>query len=179
MLMPLFIMLAGLPAVLRLGAVPAAAGRDPAARAATRPGSTKREGSWTIREFLDMGGYAAYVWPAIALTAAVLVYNAWAARRFRARELAARPPAHRPATPGTNDDTASQTHVDRCADPRRRRVAVAFALQAFQENLLYFYSPSEVDAGEAPAVAHVPRRRHGREGQRQARSRAASKCASR
>jgi cytochrome c-type biogenesis protein CcmE len=29
--------------------------------------------------------------------------------------------------------------------------AVAFALTAFQENLLYFYSPSEVTAGKAPA----------------------------
>lgn len=29
--------------------------------------------------------------------------------------------------------------------------AVAFALTAFQEDLLYFYSPSEVTAGKAPA----------------------------
>ena len=28
--------------------------------------------------------------------------------------------------------------------------ATAFALQAFQKNLLYFYSPSQVEAGEAP-----------------------------
>lgn len=46
--------------------------------------------------------------------------------------------------------------------PRRRRMmlvglivlgvgaAVAFALTAFQENLLYFYSPSDVTAGKAP-----------------------------
>lgn len=47
--------------------------------------------------------------------------------------------------------------------PRRRRMllvglivlgvasAAAFALTAFQENLLYFYSPSDVSAGKAPA----------------------------
>ncbi|HUO82448.1 MAG TPA: cytochrome c maturation protein CcmE [Gammaproteobacteria bacterium] len=47
--------------------------------------------------------------------------------------------------------------------PRRRRMvlvglvlagvslAAAFALRAFQENLLYFYSPSQVAAGEPPA----------------------------
>jgi len=47
--------------------------------------------------------------------------------------------------------------------PRRRRMllvglivlgvagAAAFALTAFQENLLYFYSPSDVTAGKAPA----------------------------
>jgi len=29
-------------------------------------------------------------------------------------------------------------------------VAVAFAVRAFQENLLYFFSPSQVAAGEAP-----------------------------
>jgi cytochrome c-type biogenesis protein CcmE len=46
--------------------------------------------------------------------------------------------------------------------PRRRRMmlvglivlgvgaAVAFALTAFQENLLYFYTPSDVSAGKAP-----------------------------
>jgi cytochrome c-type biogenesis protein CcmE len=46
--------------------------------------------------------------------------------------------------------------------PRRRRMwsvalmvcgvgaATAFALQAFQKNLLYFYNPSQVHAGEAP-----------------------------
>lgn len=47
--------------------------------------------------------------------------------------------------------------------PRRRRMilvglivlgigaAAAFALTAFQDNLLYFYSPSDVTAGKAPA----------------------------
>ena len=48
--------------------------------------------------------------------------------------------------------------------PRRRRVlagvmlvvlgagaATALALKAFQENLLYFYSPTQIAAGEAPA----------------------------
>ena len=47
--------------------------------------------------------------------------------------------------------------------PRRRRMlfvglvlagvtlAAAFALRAFQANLLYFYSPSQVAAGEAPS----------------------------
>ena len=47
--------------------------------------------------------------------------------------------------------------------PRRRRMtlvalivlgvgaATAFALTAFQDNLLYFYSPSDVNAGKAPA----------------------------
>jgi len=29
-------------------------------------------------------------------------------------------------------------------------IATAFALQAFQKNLLYYYSPSQIQAGEAP-----------------------------
>ena len=41
-----------------------------------------------MQEFLAMGGYAAFVWPAFGLSAAVLVYNAWAARRFLAKQLA-------------------------------------------------------------------------------------------
>ena len=30
-------------------------------------------------------------------------------------------------------------------------IATAFALQAFQKNLLYYYSPTQILAGEAPA----------------------------
>jgi cytochrome c-type biogenesis protein CcmE len=51
--------------------------------------------------------------------------------------------------------------------PRRKRLitvllilagvgtSVAFALQAFQKNLLYFYSPSQVEAGEAPIAREI------------------------
>ena len=40
-----------------------------------------------MRAFLDMGGYAAYVWPAYAVTLTVVVLNIlWASRAFaRAR----------------------------------------------------------------------------------------------
>jgi heme exporter protein CcmD len=34
-----------------------------------------------LQTFLEMGGYAEYVWPAYGLTAAVLVWNWWSARR--------------------------------------------------------------------------------------------------
>ena len=34
-----------------------------------------------LATFLDMGGYAAFVWPALALTAAVLVGLLWASLR--------------------------------------------------------------------------------------------------
>ena len=37
--------------------------------------------------FLEMGGYAAYVWPAYGITLLVLVLNIWSARRMRQRNL--------------------------------------------------------------------------------------------
>jgi heme exporter protein D len=42
-----------------------------------------------VREFLAMGGYARFVWPAFGLTALVLVYNWWSAVRLRRTQLAA------------------------------------------------------------------------------------------
>jgi heme exporter protein D len=50
-----------------------------------------------MNEFLDMGGYAAYVWPCFALTAVVLAWNVLAARRSHAaaRQLARRRAAAR------------------------------------------------------------------------------------
>jgi len=45
-----------------------------------------------MAEFLAMGGYAAYVWPAFAVTALVLgglAWHAWATRRRLRRVLAA------------------------------------------------------------------------------------------
>ena len=74
--------------------------------------------------------------------------------------------------------------------PRRRRMmlvglivlgvgaAAAFALTAFQDNLLYYYPPSDVAAGKAPADRVFRARRHGRGGQLQARDAAAWRCAS-
>lgn len=37
-----------------------------------------------LAEFLAMGKYGAYVWPCIALTCAVLIWNVVAARRLHA-----------------------------------------------------------------------------------------------
>jgi heme exporter protein D len=41
-----------------------------------------------MRQFLDMGGYAAFVWPAYAITLAVIVLNVVWARRALARSRA-------------------------------------------------------------------------------------------
>jgi heme exporter protein CcmD len=42
-----------------------------------------------MRSFLDMGGYAAFVWPAYAVTLAVIVLNVIWARRALSRSRAA------------------------------------------------------------------------------------------
>lgn len=42
-----------------------------------------------MREFLDMGGYAAFVWPSYAVTLTVVVLNIVWARRSLARARAA------------------------------------------------------------------------------------------
>ena len=41
-----------------------------------------------LQNFLNMGGYAEFVWSAYGLTAVVLVANWWAARRREAEEVA-------------------------------------------------------------------------------------------
>ena len=45
----------------------------------------------TLEHFLNMGGYAVYVWPSYGLTLFLLVYNWWHARsRVRKLEAMAR-----------------------------------------------------------------------------------------
>ena len=39
----------------------------------------------TLSEFLDMGGYARYVWPAYAVTLGLMALNIWWARRALAQ----------------------------------------------------------------------------------------------
>jgi heme exporter protein D len=39
-----------------------------------------------LQEFLSMGGYASYVWTSYGLTALILVWNSWAARRSEAEQ---------------------------------------------------------------------------------------------
>ena len=45
-------------------------------------------------------------------------------------------------------------------------VAGALVLNAFQSNLVFFFSPSQIAANEAPREPHLPHRRPGRGGQR-------------
>ena len=106
-----------------------------------------------LQNFLHMGGYAGYVWTAYGLTALVLLWNWWAARRSEAEAADA---AHAP-----HDTCPGEPHMT----PRQKRmvtvvailagvgIATAFALKAFNQNLLYYYSPTQIQAGEAPDAA--------------------------
>ena len=71
----------------------------------------------------------------------------------------------------------------RAMTPRRKRLlavlailagvgaATALAMLAFEDNLLYFYNPSQVARGRCAEGPHVPDRRHGHRGQRAAHRR--------
>jgi cytochrome c-type biogenesis protein CcmE len=95
-----------------------------------------------LENILGMGKYAGYVWSCFAVTAVVLIANVWLARRSLAQSFAGRKRV--------------------VMTPRRRRMvlvglvvlgvgaATAFALTAFQDNLLYFYSTSDVIDGKVP-----------------------------
>ena len=136
-----------------------------------------------LQEFLTMGGYAGYVWSAYGLTAVVLLLQLVGrppqrgAGAVRARG-AARPP---------NESNWRKTPMT----PRQKRmatvaailvgvgIATAFALKAFNQNLLYYYSPTQVDGGRGTGRAQHPRRRPGARTAACSASRAASRCASR
>ena len=121
-----------------------------------------------LQNFLEMGGYAQYVWPAYGLTALVLVWNWWAARRSETDAQTAARRRIGTCLGDTAHDTATEAHGDRGRHPGRRRHRHAFALKAFNQNLLYYYSPTQIQRGRGAVGAHVPRRRAGRERQREA-----------
>jgi heme exporter protein CcmD len=41
----------------------------------------------SLKEFIEMGDYGAYIWSCYGLTLAILVLNAWTARRGLAEQL--------------------------------------------------------------------------------------------
>jgi heme exporter protein CcmD len=43
----------------------------------------------SLRDFLAMGAYGAYVWPCYGLTVVVLIWSAWSARRQLRNEILA------------------------------------------------------------------------------------------
>ena len=109
-----------------------------------------------VSEFFQMGGHGAYVWSAYGITLVVLVLNAWLARVKDSQRSARARARHAGEVP------RKQPTVRRLQKSRTQRklfmvvvlagVAVAGFLtyRALQENLLYFFSPTQVAAGEAP-----------------------------
>ena len=117
-----------------------------------------------MSEFFAMGGYGFYVWGAYGVTALALVVELIALRSRRRMRRRKRAAGRRRAT--------RQPRMK----PRHRRfawigagvvvlgAAVALVLNAFQSNLVFFFTPSQVVAEEAPAGPAVPHRRAGRVG---------------
>jgi len=65
-----------------------------------------------IAEFFAMGGYAAYVWPALLLTVAVMAGLAWHASRSLRREEAAAAALERSTTPeGAAEDGEPEAEI--------------------------------------------------------------------
>ena len=73
----------------------------------------------------------------------------------------------------------SPLRLDRAPASRVLGVAAALVLNAFQSNLVFFFTPSQVAANEAPQGRAVPHRRHGRDRQPRARPRRPDRALSR
>jgi len=91
-----------------------------------------------VSDFLNMGGYAAYVWPSYGLTLVVIVLNIVWARRLLARS--------RERSAATAGDARRRDMT-----PRRKRMSLVFgiiagvsvagalALNAFRQNVTFFF----------------------------------------
>jgi len=97
-----------------------------------------------------MGGYAAYVWSAFGLSFLILLINFILPLNTEKKIL-------------RQLKKKLERSKQKSMNPHRRKillsvvfvvagvgVAAAMVLKAFQENLLYFYSPTQVVSGEAP-----------------------------
>ena len=124
-----------------------------------------------MSEFLAMGGYGFYVWGAYGVAAL--------AHRRRDLVCAARAAPRRAATP---HDAEARARDEAPPSPLRLiaagvavlGVAVALVLNAFQSNLVFFFTPSQVVAQRSAAGPAVSHRRHGRSGSARARTRTRS-----
>ena len=98
-----------------------------------------------LSDFVAMGGYGFYVWGAYLVTALVIVIEVVGVRaRFKASRKAtadAGPPSMRPRTRRLAWIGAGLAAL---------AVAAALVLNAFQSNLVFFFTPSQVAAKEAP-----------------------------
>ncbi len=100
-----------------------------------------------MNEFFAMGGYGKYLWPSFALGFGIVILNL-----VLALELAEARAGAGPAPPG-----------DAVMMARHKRllmvlgivagvgIAATLAIHAFKSNVMFFFDPSQIAAGEAPA----------------------------
>ena len=101
-----------------------------------------------MSEFLAMGGYGFYVWGAYGVTAVVIVVELDRPARAQARRGGAR------GRDGARGACAMKARHRRFAwigaGVAVLGVAVALVLNAFQSNLVFFFTPTQVAQKEAP-----------------------------
>jgi heme exporter protein CcmD len=95
-----------------------------------------------------MGGYARYVWPCYALTALVVGLNILGAALVAAPASARRDGASGEPCGRPHDAAAAASVLGARHSRRRRRSPAALALRAFQQNVMFYFDPSRIAAGE-------------------------------
>ena len=144
-----------LPAVFRLGRSAGGCAARSCAVSAMRAGSKRLAKSWTCR--ISSHGWLCGIrldrlrpdrrW--------CCCWNWWvgASQRGRSSRLAAPSAAMNIARETSHMTPRQKRMVTVVAILAGVGIATTFALQAFKKNLLYYYSPTQITAGEAPAVA--------------------------
>ncbi len=147
MLVPLLLMLLGFTLFFVAVLLRPAARGDPYPRALRELDSRSDH---DMSQFLDMGGYAVFVWPA---------YGDHPRRGRAERRMG---PARARAGPRRGAPAAGWRGAGRMT-PRQRRmtlvlgivagvsIAGALALSAFRENVTFFFDPTQVATGQVPA----------------------------
>ena len=107
----------------------------------------------TLAQFLAMGGYARFVWPAFAVAVAVLRLDARSGQRRRLRAARRRELDGARARRGAMTRKRRRLYLRARRHGDARRSPAALVLAAFRDNLVFFYSPSEL----APSTCRTGR----------------------
>jgi hypothetical protein len=126
--------------------------------------------SWTCRIFQDGRLRGIRVVRLRSNRPGAGIWNWWAARRCEPKPRSAARRG-RLNLPGRTPMTPRQKRmVTVAAILAGVGIATRSPCKAFNQNLLYYYSPTQIQRGRSPGFAQHPRRRAGRERQRQARA---------
>ena len=100
-----------------------------------------------------MGGYAAYVWTSYGIAAVVLIANLVIPVQKHRLVAGAAATAHPAGAESAMTPARKQRLILIAIMVVGVAIAIGFALKAFQENLMFFFSPTEVAEGKPPTNA--------------------------